>query len=78
MCEGTVTHKCLYQQLKINPDPTHGENRLIGEELEVVCVASGELYQPELHLFTEFEVTARTVPGADKCSSRRVLHQTNT
>lgn len=46
--------KCLCQQLKINPDPTHGENRL-GRSWRS-CVAYREVYRTELHLLTELEV----------------------
>lgn len=55
--------KCLCQQLKINPDPTHGENRL-GRSWRS-CVAYREVYRTELHLLTELEVAAQT-----KCSAR--------
>lgn len=39
----------LCQQLKINPNPTHGENR--AEREQELCVASGE--GSELHVLME-------------------------
>jgi len=55
--EGLLS-KCLCQQLKINPDPTHRENQL--EKSWRLCVAYGEVYQTLLHLFTELEIASQT------------------
>lgn len=73
-----MSSECLCQQLKINPEPTHGENRT-EKELEVVC-GLRRTFSKLSYSCSQNEKSRRgqsAVPGAVKRHSRKGSRQTN-